>query len=295
MTLIDIAHLKEWVGRSEAAKQTVSANCVDALAATLDLPCTLEAGSPLSPLWHWILFAPRTRQSDLGSDGHPKLGGFMPPVPLPRRMWAGGRLNFHDSLRIGDEVERISKIQGVELKHGQSGDLVFVTVRHRITTSRGLAIDEEQDLVYRAANPPGGNLKNGQENSAQAAGAVPLPIAQWRDPIIPDPRLLFRYSAVTFNTHRIHFDLPYAQQEEDYPALVVQGPLTATLLAGRLTAYTRRTLRTFEFRGRSPLFSGAPFHLCGQPGEEVDTFDLWAEGPGGTVAMTARATLGETE
>ena len=199
-------------------------------------------------------------------------------------MWAGGRLTFFQPLLIGDRVERATEIISIESKTGQQGPLLFVTLRHRLSTGRGLAIDEEQDLVYRSA-------------SASSAPALPAsvtaepPPALWRDTLLPDARLLFRYSALTFNTHRIHYDLPYAQGEEGYAGLVVQGPLTATLLADRLMTHVGGRLRCFSFRGRSPLFSGATAQLCGQPEETPGRFALWAEGPDGMAAMTAHAEL----
>lgn len=283
MTAIDIEHLRGWIGRSETQRQQIAAEPAAALAATLDHDRGPASGEALPPLWHWIYFTPRARQSDLGVDGHPKLGGFMPPVPLPRRMWAGGRLVFNAPILIGDYVERTSEIIGVEGKQGSQGDLVFVTVAHRLSTPRGLAIEEEQDLVYRA---PGGPISMPAAHSP----AEPAPAA-WRDPAVPGPALLFRYSALTFNAHRIHYDLPYAREEEGYPGLVVQGPLTATLLADRLAAHVRGRLARFAFRGRAPLFAGSPMSLCGQPGEAPGDYALWAEGPDGGPAMTADATV----
>lgn len=291
LTLVDIVHLQAWVGRTETMSDTITAGQTDTLAATLDLPGPITIGQALPPLWHWIFFLPRNRQADLGYDGHPKLGGFMPPVPLPRRMWAGGRLTFHDALLVGDVVERTSRIESVEYKRGQSGDLVFVTVQHTLFTSRGIAILEEQDLVYREPSAPIANTRSTPAKSEQQ-GTPAIATAQWRDRANPDARMLFRYSAATFNTHRIHYDLPYAQSVEGYPGLVVQGPLTATLLATQLGAHASGTLKSFEFRGHTPLFADATFHLCGRPTEVPQTFKLWAESPDGSVAMTANAKLG---
>ena len=285
MTAIDFDHLRGWIGRSETQRDTIALAPAVALAATLDHQRVPTTGDALPSPWHWIYFTPRARQSELGADGHPKLGGFMPPIPLPRRMWAGGRLRFEDSLLIGDEVERTTEIIGIDGKQGRQGPLLFVTLRHLLSTARGLAIEEEQDLVYRASSASGGAAP------AKANDAPALPPAQWRDEIVPEPPLLFRYSALTFNAHRIHYDLPYAQEEEGYPGLVVQGPLTATLLADRLLAHIVGRITSFEFRGRSPLFAGAPVRLCGQPGDTPGAYALWAEAPDGAAAMTANATL----
>lgn len=288
MSAADLDHLRDWIGRSDTKRDSIALAPAAALAATLDHDHMPAEGDPLPPLWHWLYFTPRARQSDLGTDGHPKLGGFMPPIPLPRRMWAGGRLEFFDPLLIGDQVERTTQIIGIESKTGQQGVLLFVTLRHRLSTQRGLAIEEEQDLVYRAASSSAPPAKPAPKTTAAASE---LPPAAWRDALLPDPRLLFRYSALTFNTHRIHYDLAYAQDEEGYHDLVVQGPLTATLLADRLIAHEGGRLRRFAFRGRSPLFAEASMRLCGQHEDKPGAFALWAEGPDGKAAMTASALL----
>ncbi len=271
--------LQDWIGRTETQTDTLAAAQAARVALTLDHATPPAEGAPLPPLWHWAFFPPRARQSVLGADGHPKLGGFLPPVPLPRRMWAGGRLTFHAPLRIRDAVTRETEIAAVSEKQGKQGGLVFLTLRHRLSTATGLAIDEEQDIVYRGAS----------STARPAPADGPPPDADWRDTVEPSPTLLFRYSAATFNAHRIHYDLPYATGEEGYPALVVQGPLTATLLADALVRHTGGRLASFAFRGQAPLFADAPFHLCGR--RDGDAFRLWAEGPGGYVAMSADATL----
>ncbi|GAP37201.1 FAS1-like dehydratase domain-containing protein [Piscinibacter sakaiensis] len=280
----DLARLRDWIGRTETRGDEVGASAVAAMAAALDRddPAPLP-GSALPPLWHWMFFNPAEPQHRLGPDGHPLRGGFLPPVPLPRRMWAGGRLSFHHPLRVGDELTRRSHIADVAVKHGRSGPLVFVTVRHEITNAQGLALTEEHDIVYREAPAPG-------------APAVP-PQAAPRDEacarrLLPDPVLLFRYSALTFNGHRIHYDRPYATGVEGYPGLVVHGPLIATLLLDLLRRERPdAVLRRFEFAARRPVFDQQPLELCGRP-DGAGAWRLWARDHDGWLAMQARAELG---
>jgi 3-methylfumaryl-CoA hydratase len=278
---LDAAALAAWVGRSESRTDLVSERETCLLAATLDLPAAPAPGEPQPPLWHWTTFAPMVRASETGADGHPHRGGFMPPVPLPRRMWAGGRLSFHAPLRVGEPATRHSRIADLKLKEGKTGTLVFVTVRHEISGPAGLAISEEQDVVYRAAAVPG--------DTPPAPPPAPTG-AQWSDTVHPDPVLLFRYSALTFNGHRIHYDLAYAREDEGYPGLLVHGPLIATLLAGALARRSTRPLKRFAFRGLSPLFHDAPFTLNGTI--EGAQARLWAANPDGGLAMSAEAELG---
>ena len=277
------ANWKEWIGREEGRVDVVTAVPVAALAATLDRDDPApRTGDQLPPLWHWLYFLPLARQSELGPDGHPKRGGFLPPVTLPRRMWAGGRLDFHQPLRVGDEITRMSRIVDITQKQGRSGALVFVLVRHEISGPGGLAIAEEHDIVYRDDPQPG------------APGPVPPTApdgATWERAVTPDDVLLFRYSALTFNGHRIHYDRRYTGEVEGYPGLVVHGPLIATLLMDLL----RRSLpgavvQRFEFRAVSPLFDFAPFTVCGKPapGERVK---LWARNAQGGLAMEANARI----
>jgi 3-methylfumaryl-CoA hydratase len=216
-------------------------------------------GDPLPWLHHWLYFWDVRGPAALGLDGHPARGGFLPPVALPRRMWAGGRLSFHAPLRLGDAVTRVSTILKVEAKSGKSGSLVFVTVEHRLTGGGGLAIVEEQDIVYREAAAPGA--------IAMPRGDVEAPAAAWSDVVSADPVLLFRYSGLTMNGHRIHYDLPYAMEEEAYPALVVQGPLQATILAAHAARNLGMPLTRFDFRGQTPAFCGVPLQVLGDPAE----------------------------
>ncbi len=290
--------LQDWVGRSESRVDRITSTPIDALAATLDLPrAPALADGAIAPLWHWLYFLPLARASEIGADGHPKRGGFLPPVALPRRMWAGGRLRFEAPLRIGDEVVRESRILSVEQKHGKSGELVFVTVRHEFRVAGALSLSEEHDIVYRD-NPP-----------TPAAGVAPAPApAKNAAPtdeafsrhIEPGPVLLFRYSALTFNGHRIHYDRSYVTDVEGYPGLIVHGPLIATLLAELARAQADgATMRAFEFRASSPIFDIHPFDVCGKPsaagpdagGGAGRAFDLWARDHRGALAMQARATF----
>ncbi len=267
---LDIDHLREWIGKTETLRDTVTPVPIAALAATLDIDAPRDA---LPPLWHWLYFLPIHRESELGPDGHPRRGGFLPPVPLPRRMWAGGRLEFLHPLRIGESITRTSRIADVRFKEGRSGPLVFVLVRHEISNAQGVALTEEHDIVYR-------------DHSAAAGTATPAPTdAAWERTIRPDDVLLFRYSALTFNGHRIHYDRRYATEIEGYPGLVVHGPLIATLLAGLV----RQPMKRFEFRAVSPLFDTAPFRVCGKPEGDGKTIRLWAKNEAGALAMTATA------
>ena len=264
-----------WIGRRETREDVLNPAHCARIAAVFDRPAP-QAGDPLPPLWHWCFFTPDTPQAQMGMDGHPKPGDFLPPIPQPRRMWAGGRLRFLHRLTVGETVTRETEILSINEKTGRQGALVFVTLRHRLRGAEGLAIEEEQDIVYRAPSTTG-----------RPAAADPAP-ADWRDPVRPDPVLLMRYSALTFNAHRIHYDLPYATAEEGYPALVVHGPLTATLLMSAALRHTRRQPTRFTFRGLAPLFADAPFALCGT--QTGDGARLWAEGPGGYTAMSATFT-----
>lgn len=269
-----------WIGKQEVLTDVLEPARSNALLAALGETGGLKAGDAMPLLHHWLYFWNVVQPSGLGEDGHPAKGGFLPPVPLPRRMWAGGRLTFHQPLHIGEQVTKTSTILKVEAKSGKSGNLVFVTVQHELSGANGLAITEEQDLVYR---------------EAAAAGSIPAPEAghaapetSWRQDVNPDTVLLFRYSALTMNGHRIHYDLPYAQDEEAYPALVVHGPLMATLLAGLAARNLKAPLKTFSFRGQSPAFSGLPLHVCGEP--EGDGASVWTQ-QGGSKRMVATAAV----
>lgn len=278
LTGLDIAHLQEWVGKSETRTDQATAAPMAALAATLDIEIPYpRPGDPLPPLWHWLYFLPFPRQSELGPDGHAKRGGFLPPVELPRRMWAGGRVEFHHPLRVGETITRTSRIVDVKFKEGRSGRLVFVLVRHEI----GNALTEEHDIVYR--EPP-------QSGDASPAPQIAPANAAWERVVHPDDVLLFRYSALTFNGHRIHYDRRYATEVEGYPGLVVHGPLIATLLVDLVRSnLPSAAVKRFEFRAVSPIFDTGNFSVCGKPEDDGKTIRLWAKGPAGALAMTATA------
>jgi 3-methylfumaryl-CoA hydratase len=280
---LDLDHLRSWIGRTEQVRDVTAPTPMQALSATLDRddPVPL-AGDPVPPLWHWLYFLPLHRQSEIGPDGHARRGGFLPPVPLPRRMWAGGRLAFQRPLAVGSAVTRTSRIEDVSGKTGRTGNLVFVLVRHEIADEAGVAIVEEHDIVYRDDPHP--------DAPAPVARRAPTD-AQWTREIVPDDVLLFRYSALTFNGHRIHYDRRYVTEVEGYPGLIVHGPLIATLLLDLL----RRQLpdaqvKTFNFRAVQPLFDTAPFAVCGRQ-EGDGTVTLWARTHDGRLAMDASATL----
>lgn len=275
---IDIDHLKGWIGREHESRDTITPRLANGLAAVLDEACDLKAGDPAPIGIHWCLSPEIAPMSALGPDGHPARGGFLPPVPLPRRMWAGGELAFSGTFRVGDEVRRLSRVEDVAVKEGRSGTLCFVAVRHEYRTAEGLVLRERHDIVYRALEAPaGGTLP---------AAALPEPDETLA--VEATPPLLVRYSAVTFNGHRIHYDRDYCIREEFYPGLVVHGPLQATYLlrmahglnGGRFPA-------RFEFRGTAPLFDGAVFTVNGR--REEGGQRLWVRSAGGAVTMQARA------
>ena len=279
MTALDVDHLRSWIGKQETLHDNVTHFPVAALSATLDRDDPApKPGDVLPPLWHWLYFLPTARQSILGPDGHPARGGFLPPVPLPRRMWAGGRFVFHKPLLVDQAITRVSTVKDVTVKQGRNGALCFVLVKHEISGPDGPALEEEHDIVYR---------DNPQPGEAQAAGKPVRTDDVWRMTIQPSDPLLFRYSALTFNSHRIHYDRRYVTETEGYPGLIVHGPLIATLLIDLLRRNSDRVLKTFKFRAVSPLFDIAPFSVHGR--KDGDTASLWARNPVGNVAMEAEA------
>ncbi|MFO1330148.1 MAG: MaoC family dehydratase N-terminal domain-containing protein [Rubrivivax sp.] len=278
---MDLDQLKSWVGREETLADLVTAAPMAALSATLDRDDPDPApGTEVPPLWHWLYFLPRAPQRELGADGHAARGGFLPPVPLPRRMWAGGRLEFLQPLRVGENARRVSRIARVDAKQGRSGTLVFVTVRHEFHGTRGVALTEEHDIVYRDLAPPG----------SPAAAAQPAPADEtFQRTIVPDPVLLFRYSALTFNGHRIHYDRSYVTEVEGYPGLIVHGPLIATLLADLLRRHQPGAmLRRFEFKALRPTFDLHPFQVCGRA-DGPGRWQLWGRDHEGALTMQATA------
>lgn len=279
----DFERLRDWVGRKETRKDVVASWPVTALAATVDdAGVSADDGKPLPPGWHWTFFLEAKPPSELGPDGHPKRGGFLPPVPLPRRMWAGGRLEFLRPLTVGERITRESEIISVEPKSGRSGTLVFVTVRHTIGGESGAAIIEEQDIVYREAAKAGDALPPGKQ-APQGA--------QWKREVMPDTVMLFRYSALTFNGHRIHYDESYVTEEEHYPGLVVHGPLQATLLLDLCRTHAKTPLKKFEYRALSPMFAGKAFTVDGEFDAEKSQAEVWTADHAGNYAMRATATF----
>jgi len=287
VTAIDLAPLQAWIGREEVRSDIISAAPVARLSAALDYGESRAVQGQTLPLpWHWLYFLPATAASDVDVDGHGKRGGFLPPVPLPRRMWAASSIQVQVPLAVGDRVRRASAVVDVSHKQGGSGQLVFVTLRHRVFRQQGpaadgqLALEEEQSLVYREA-----------AGSGAPSRVMPPPAeAQWSRRILPDPVLLFRYSALTFNSHRIHYDRDYAIGVEGYPGLVLQGPLTATLLLDLLyREVPGAQVVTFSFRGIRPLLEGQPLQVQGRL--DGRSARLWALDASGALAMEAQASL----
>jgi 3-methylfumaryl-CoA hydratase len=282
VTKIDIDHLRSWIGKTRESVDEISPRLAASLAAVLDEDCNLEVGDEAPPCIQWCLSPDIIPMSGLGPDGHPARGGFLPPVPLPRRMWAGGQLAFTGDLLVGDEVRRKSFISDVSLKEGRSGSLIFVAVKHEYYTPRGLALSERHDIVYR-------------ELESKTAVAKPADPLAGLEPdlsfsVNATPTLLMRYSAVTFNGHRIHYDRDYCRNEENYPGLVVHGPLQATCLL-RLAHKMNggRFPSNFSYRGLNPLFDGAAFSVNIK--NAGDQQQLWAADAMGLTTMTATATI----
>ncbi|HQT66701.1 MAG: protein dehydratase [Rhodospirillales bacterium 20-60-12] len=276
---LDIAALRQWIGRTELARDVITPRLVDELNATLDVDAGHAQGGSLAPLaTHWCLAPPAARASLIGPDGHPARGGFLPPVPLPRRMWAGGSLRFHDRLRVGDIIERTSRIADVTMKEGSTGRLCFVAVDHAFHSPRGLAIEERQDIVYRDIQVAA---------ATKTPPPAPLPTPQWRRAMRADPVLLFRYSALTFNGHRIHYDRAYVTQIEAYHGLIVHGPLQATLLIDFAAHVRGSAPKHFNFRGVQPLFDFMNFALCAS--ETQNGLDVWVQTDEGVKTMDAQA------
>ncbi|WP_372096605.1 MaoC family dehydratase N-terminal domain-containing protein [Tistrella mobilis] len=281
-TGIDLDHLRGWIGRQETTTEAVTPDLVRRFRATFDI-----GGPPVQPgeaaprLIHWCLGQPAATTAALGPDGHPARGGFLPPVPLPRRMWAGGAVRFTGDLRVGQMMERLSRIADVTLREGRSGSLCFVTVEHLISAAGRVVATERQDIVYRAAAVPAA------VPVGKPAPLKPAPAGRHLRPVDIGPALLFRYSALTFNGHRIHYDRPYATVVEGYPGLVVHGPLQATLLFNYAAGLDGRAPDRFSFRSLSPLFDDDPVRL--HAAETEDGLTLWTAREGGPVAMTAEA------
>lgn len=279
MSTVDIAHLREWIGKTQSDRDILSTRQARLMAATLGIPQSdFVDGAPLPPLWHWLYFLTGESPSALGRDGHPARGGFLPPVPLSNRMWAGGKLEFHGELPLGAKVEKRSSIASVEHKQGRSGELVFVTVLHEVLDEGKVLVTEHHDIVYKEASKPGAT-----------ATTLDMPKAQRTHRVTPDSTMLFRYSALTFNGHRIHYDADYCREVEGYPNLVIHGPLNATLLASFAEEVSGRRLRHFRYRGVQPSILGNELEF--NAAQDGDQLVVWVSSPGGAVSMRAEASF----
>ena len=278
-TATGLERFTQWIGRTETRHDVATAAPLVSLCALLDRDDPApRPGEPAPPLAHWLYFLPSYRNSEAGQDGHSAAGtGLLPEMPLPRRMWAGSRLEFLKPLRVGSEIERVSTIRDVKVKSGRSGSLVFVTVHHEVRDGTGTVLSDEHDIVFR-------------EPGTLAIPPTPAPEGPWQREIRPDPLLLFRYSAVTFNGHRIHYDHPYVTQVEGYPGLVVHGPLIATLLVDLFRRNKPQAqLRRYSFRALRPLYDTHPFRTCGAPDEVARAAKLWTRDHEGAMTMDATA------
>lgn len=289
----------DWVGRRQVSEDMICPALVCRMAATMNSAASFVEGDPLPACWHWLFFNPVEVQSVLGTDGHPPRGGFMPPVPLPRRMFAGSRLDWHADLKVGARIVKESTIVAVESKAGQSGQMVFVTVNHVYRENGLMLLEEQQEIVYRADSTPAERdaLAALSEGVRCASSTAPSPArpAEHTQSVHPDPVQLFRYSAVTFNGHRIHYDAPYSTRVEMYPGLVVQGPLIATMLVEflRHSVAPGLVLRHFEFRARRPTFDIGAFHLHAGAREADGRIPLWSSDNVGEVAVDGWALCGQ--
>ena len=285
-TAAALEDLKAHIGRRETATDVITAAPANLLRLTFGRgEPELRPGDPLPPGWQSLYFLPRFVPEALRPDGSPRDTGVIPPMPLPRRMFAGERFRFHRPLRIGETIRRETELADISVKTGGTGTLVFATVTQRIFAGGTLAIEEERRTVFRE------EIRAGERNQAPRREPAPADVP-WRRRITPDPVLLFRFSALTFNSHRIHYDRPWAMEREGYPGLVVHGPLTSTLLIDFARDQNPgRAVVTYETQARAPLFDTAPFELRGRPTADGRGAELWAATPEGTVAMSARAEL----
>jgi 3-methylfumaryl-CoA hydratase len=286
MTAIEVSALRRHIGTRIAEEDVATAAPLKAIVATFDRQEEAPAeGQPIPPGWHIGYFLPTTPTAHLAADGTPSGTGVLPKVPLPRRMYAGARLAFHDAIRVGDRLRRETELTDLQLREGGTGMLILMTQTRRIITPRGLAITEDYDIVYREAVNAG--AKGGITRRQDAPSGLP-----WRRTVAAGPVALFRFSALTGNPHRIHYDRPYAMEIEGYPGLVVHGPFTQTCLIDFVRDHVPgRSLGTFRMRARAPLFETAPFDLVGRPTQDGAACEVWALTPSGTVAMEASATF----
>jgi len=280
MSIASSDQLRAWIGRKEARVDVVTAWPVVALSATFDRnDPEPKQGDEIPPGWHWLYFLEAKPASELGTDGHPRLGGFLPPLGAMRRMWAGGRLEFKRALRIGEPLRRVTEILSIDFKQGRSGKLVFVTVRHTVSAAGEIAVVEEHDIVYREPAKPGD----------PPPSAKPAPrIAAWRRELVADPVMLFRYSALTFIGQRIHYDLDYCRQE-GYPGLVVHGPLQTLLILDLCRRNEARPVKKLDYRALHPMFHFERFSVNGELSADSAMSELWTANAAGMVAMQATA------
>jgi 3-methylfumaryl-CoA hydratase len=278
---LDLDDLRSHIGRAQTATDVLHPGPANALRLTLGrAEPEYREGDPLPPAWLALYFLPRVAADALRPDGSPQDTGVVPPVPLPRRMFAGERVRFHGQLRLGEPVRRETRLADITLKRGGTGTLVFATLTTSVFNAAGLALEEERRTVFRD------EVKAGERNQAPRREPAPTDVP-WRRRVTPEPVMLFRYSALTFNSHRIHYDRAWAMEIEGYPGLVVHGPLTTTLLIDFARDQNPgRAFRTYATQARAPLFEGAPFELRGRP--TADGCEVWAVTPEGTVAMSAR-------
>lgn len=269
--------LREWISRGEEKSEQVTMALVERFKTTFNQVECVALGDITPLLFHFCIALPVVPTLGLGPDGHPIRGGFLPPVPLPRRMWAAGALELHGHIRVGETVIRRSRIQDVAQKDGRAGKLCFVTVNHEISSNGRRVLNERQDIVYLDVVSSDGPKK----------AAAPAAHGRFHERVELTPTLLFRYSALTFNSHRIHYDLPYARETEGYPGLVVHGPLQATLLAQFAERLHGQRPRRFTFRSLSPLFCTSDLNLNAE--DDGTAMRLWTAAPQGPVAMEARA------
>ena len=284
---LNLDELKGHVGRRAESTDVVTAAPANLLRLAFGRPeHEFRDGDVLPPGWQILYFLPRYRQEELRPDGTPIDAGIVPSMPLPRRMFAGDRFRFVAPIHIGETLRRETELTDISIKTGATGTLVFATTVNRISGPHGLAVEEERRTVFRE------EVRPGEQNQAPRREAAPTD-TPWRRTVRPDSVLLFRFSALTFNSHRIHYDRPWAMQTEGYPGLVVHGPLTSTLLIDFARDHSRaRTLRTYTTQARAPLFDTAPFELRGRPTTDGGGTELWVVTPEGTVAMSARVEFG---
>ena len=281
---INVDDYSQWVGKTLEINDELSLSPLNRMSATLDKKFKeFTNGDEVPPLWHWLYFLESTPQSMLAEDGHAKRGGFLPPIPLPRRMWAGSRFNFKAPLKAGEKVSRTSRIKDIKIKEGKTGSLAFVNVSHEIKTKTGVALMEEHDIVYR---------ENPKTKATSFSAKQPEIKSDFSESFTPDPVVLFRYSALTFNGHRIHYDRDYVTEVEGYPGLLVHGPLLATLMLDCfIKHHPGLKISNFEFKAHHPVFDLKPFKICGQNPNGDNQAELWVQDIEKNLCMRACVTV----